>query len=86
MSPVTASLIGLILAVAVHIAVIARWSGRIDSYMQASEVRIQKAEAEIVRLREARHKADGILQRHEGLLGQLDRRGMYRSEFAEGES
>ncbi len=69
------SLVGLIIVIAVHIAVIARWSGRIDGYMVSMEGRMAKAETEILRLRDARHMADGTLQRHEGMLREFERRG-----------
>ncbi len=63
------------LVVGVHIAVIARWSGKIDGFMSAMGERMVRAESEITRLREARHTQDGLLQRHEGVLKEWDRRG-----------
>ena len=68
------SLVGLIIVIAVHIAVIARWSGRIDGYMLSMDGRMTKAELEIIRLRDARHLADGAIQRHEGMLREFERR------------
>jgi hypothetical protein len=62
------------LVIGVHIAVIARWSGKIDGFMSAAALRFEKAESEIARLRDARHAADGIIQRHDGLLKSWDRR------------
>ena len=82
---VVISMLGLIVVVMVHIGIIARWSGRIEVYIEASNARLEAyivainarmemSDREILRLREARHVADGILQRHEGLLVELDRR------------
>ena len=62
------------IVIGVHIAVIARWSGKIDGFMSAMGERIVRAEAEISRLREARHQQEGTIQRHEGLLKEWERR------------
>lgn len=71
---VVISLIGLMIIVGVHIAVIARWSGKIDGFITSALDRIERSEDEIERLRDARHSIDGTLQRHEGLLKEYGRR------------
>ena len=79
------SLIGLIVIITVQVVFFARWTGRIDGYVTASDQRFQayiiaadkrfeNDEDEIRRLRDARHTADGIIQRHEGMLKELNRR------------
>ena len=65
------ALIGLIVVITVHIVVIARWSGKIDGYIQATAERLSSVDAEIRRLRDARHEADGKIARHEGLLREM---------------
>lgn len=72
---VVCSLIGLSVAIGVHIAIIARWSGRIDAFLAGNTERLTKAEAEIIRLRDARHEADGLIAMHEGILREI---GLYR--------
>ena len=71
---VVLALIGLTVTIAVHITIIARWSGRIDSYMQTVMERIERVDEEILRLRNARHDSDGVLQRHEGTLHDIELR------------
>ena len=71
---VTVALFGLIIVIGVHIAVIARWSGKIDGFIIATMARISTVENEVTRLRDARHVADGILQRHDGAIEELKRR------------
>lgn len=79
------SLITVIILGAIQIAVIARWTGRIDGYIVASDkrfeayiaannLRMEMHEDEIRRLRDARHASDGIIQRHDGILRELERR------------
>jgi len=75
---VICTLLGLIAVITGHIVVIARWSGRIDGFMQATEQRITKAEYEITRLRDARHKSDGEIQRHTGEIRDLQRTAFNR--------
>ncbi len=72
------SMIGVIIVVGTHIAVIARWSGKIDGFFLAIQERITRDELEIEKLRSARHAQDGIIAFHNGVLMQafpdLDRR------------
>lgn len=74
--------VALIITVIVHIAVIARWSGKIDGFIVSANDRILDAEKEILRLREARHHADGELQRQAGMLHELERRRWPRPDAA----
>ena len=74
------------IVIGVHIAVIARWTGRIDGFMTASIERLEKAEVEITRLRDARHIADGMIQRHDGLLKEWERRMAERRDIHRSES
>ena len=94
---VVVALVGLIVIITVHITVIARWSGRIDGYMvandqriatfmQATSQRFEVVEGEVKRLRDARHIQDGHIQRHEGMLRDLDRRQGYRRQEDQDES
>ena len=82
---VVVSLIGLIVVIVIQIVFVSRWTGKIDGYMAANDERfrtyiatndrrVSQNEAEIIRLRDARHVADGKIQRHEGWLKELDRR------------
>ena len=71
---VVVALIGLIIIIAVHISIIARWSGRIDAFMQGVREDFERVEHEIARLRDARHVADGTLQRHDAMIRELNRR------------
>lgn len=68
------ALIGLIMVVGVHVAVIARWSGRIDGYLQAAAENFKRIDAEILSLRQSRHDHEGRLQRSESVLKHYERR------------
>jgi hypothetical protein len=82
---VVISLIGLIVIITAQVVFFARWTGRIDGYISAgdrrfseyiaaADRRFQSHEQEIQRLRDARHVADGAIQRHDGILKELTRR------------
>ncbi len=72
------SMVGLVIVIGVHIAVIARWSGKIDAFFISLTNRIDQHDREIEKLRIARHEQDGVLSFHHGVLLQafpeLDRR------------
>ena len=71
---IVVSIIGLIAVICVHIVVIARWSGKIDGYILAASENFRRIDSEIERLRISRHEQEGRLQRHEGVLRELERR------------
>lgn len=76
---VVISLSMLIVVITVQIVMTARWTGRVDGYMQEMNRRMTDAELEIIRLRDARAVSDGIIQRHEGmLLRDVERRQITR--------
>ena len=77
---IVVSIIGLIVVICVHIVVIARWSGKIDGYILAASATFARIDHEIEKLRSARHIQDGILQRHEGVLREFERRQKPRSD------
>lgn len=66
------SIIGLIIIIAVHIVVIARWSGQIDGYLRAATDNFHRIDEEIKALRIARHDADGTIQLHSGAIRNLE--------------
>lgn len=72
-SGVIVACLGLTIVIAVHIVVIARWSGRIDGYITSNAERMNTMDVEIRRLRDARHEADGKIQRQEGMLREMQR-------------
>jgi len=71
---VVLSMAGLTLAVVVHIAIIARWSGRIDCWMRSLADRLTRVEEELGHLRDGHHDSDAVLQRHEGILQEYRQR------------
>ena len=77
------SLIMLMIIVGVHIAVIARWSGKIDGYILAASEHFHRIDAEIEKLRMARHDQDGRIQRHEGLFKDMEHRRYARETPSE---
>ena len=68
------ALIGLMVVVGVHIAVIARWSGRIDGLLLAMSADDIRQDEEIKSLRQSRHDHEGRIQRHESVLKCYERR------------
>lgn len=60
--------------VGVHIAVIARWSGRIDGLLLAMSADDIRQDEEIKSLRQSRHDHEGRIQRHESVLKFYERR------------
>lgn len=80
---IVVSIIGLIIVICVHIVVIARWSGKIDGYILAASEHFHRIDAEIEKLRMARHDQDGRIQRHEGVLKDMERRRYARETPSE---
>lgn len=74
------SLIGLIIVGGVHVAMIARWSGKIDGYLLAATANFARIDDEIKSLRLSRHDHEGRIQQHDGVLKFYERRQLERDE------
>lgn len=68
------ALIGFIIVIMAHTVVIARWSGRIDGYLEAAANNFTRVDCEIERLRDAKHDASGQLQKHTGQIRAIEGR------------
>lgn len=66
------ALIGLIVAITVHIVVIARWSGKIDGYILAMTDSIRRLDGEILELRKVKHETNAKLQQQMALINLLE--------------
>lgn len=68
------ALVGLIVVIMGHTVVIARWSGKIDGYLEAAQRNFTRQDGEIMKLREAKHELLGKCQLHDGQIRGLETR------------